>query len=566
MDRRQFLEQAAAASLGTTAWSQGRARGAEPEASVGRGDAGGLVLYNGIRLPSPWPPRQLAPLPAREGDLPRVPPPTPSYLTSPPALIPIDVGRQLFVDDFLIAETTLKRTFHRARYHPACPLLRPDQGWEGSVAMPFSDGVWFDPEDRLFKMWYYGGQSPKGVCYATSIDGIRWDKPPLDAKDRRGGTNLVYAGTRDSVTVWLDQEDADPLRRYKMFRPGKGGSEEEGKWGYYHYASPDGIRWQESGYRTGSCGDRSTAFWNPFRKVWVYSLRDATWRGGKGMPRHRLYWESRGWAAGPTWDVKGDGPLPNLWAYADALDLPDPDLPLRTELYNLDAVAYESVLLGLFTIWRGDPEKEIPEGRPKRNSVSLGFSRDGFHWSRPDRRPFYGYSDRKDAWNYGNVQSAGGGCLVVGDELYFYCSGRSGHENSTGLAVLRRDGFASMDADAHGGSLTTPPVWFTGKHLFVNAVAVGGTLTAEVLDEGGRVIAPFARSNCVPVRADGTRLAVTWRGAEDLSAVSGRPARFRFHLEAGELYAFWTSPSSSGVSNGYVTAGGPGFSGPVDVG
>jgi hypothetical protein len=39
-------------------------------------------------------------------------PTAPPYLTSPPEVIPIDVGRQLFVDDFLIAETTLKRTFH----------------------------------------------------------------------------------------------------------------------------------------------------------------------------------------------------------------------------------------------------------------------------------------------------------------------------------------------------------------------------------------------------------------------------------------------------------------------
>src|SRR4051812_38503784 len=77
---------------------------------------GDEVLYNGIRLPAPWPP------PGKVGPEPMAVP----YLDAPPAVIPIDVGRQLFVDDFLIAKTDLARTFHRAEYHPATPVLRPD--------------------------------------------------------------------------------------------------------------------------------------------------------------------------------------------------------------------------------------------------------------------------------------------------------------------------------------------------------------------------------------------------------------------------------------------------------
>src|SRR6516225_8301166 len=86
---------------------------------------------------------------------------TPPYLKSPPAVIPIDLGRQLFVDDFLVEQTTLRRTYHHPRPHRRNPILKPDKPWEGkgsaSMAMVFSDGVWFDPKDRLFKMWYLGG-------------------------------------------------------------------------------------------------------------------------------------------------------------------------------------------------------------------------------------------------------------------------------------------------------------------------------------------------------------------------------------------------------------------------
>ena len=73
----------------------------------------------------------------------------------------------------------------------------------------------------------------------------------------------------------------------------------------------------------------------------------------------------------------------------------------------------------------------------------------GWNWSRPDRRGFCPISENKGDWHYGNVQSAGGCCLVVGDQLWFYCSGR-GKGHVTSLAVLRRDGFASLDASARG--------------------------------------------------------------------------------------------------------------------
>src|SRR5262249_24812334 len=133
------------------------------------------------------------------------------------------------------------------------------------------------------------------------------------------------------------------------------------------------------------------------------------------------------------------------------------------------------------------------------------------------RRAFIPVSENHGDWNWGNVQSAGGCCLVVGDQLWFYVSGRAGVRGSpasgvcsTGLATLRRDGFASMDADAAGGTLTTRPVRFRGKHLFVNANAAAGELRAEVLDASGKALEPFTLANCEPARGDRTLLAVRW--------------------------------------------------------
>ena len=168
--------------------------------------------------------------------------------------------------------------------------------------------------------------------------------------------------------------------------------------------------------------------------------------------------------------------------------------------------------------------------------------------------------------------------MVVGDKLYFYVSGRRGRPGtsepgvcSTGLAILRRDGFASMDAGAAvprvrrvspvspPDTLTTRPLRFTGRYLFVNVDAPDGELRVELLDREARPIAPFSTEACHAVRGDTTRARVTWSGAADLARLSGEVVRLRFHLTRGRLYAFWVSPSMEGSSGGYVGAGGPGY-------
>ena len=565
IDRRAFLKAATAGALGLS-WngSASATEGATSAAAPAAGPvAGGTTLYNGIRLGDPWPPAWRS-LPER--------PISPPYLVDPPSVVPIDVGRQLFVDDFLIQETSLARTFHRTRYYEHNPVLRPTTPWEkfdesavrthtrsNPAAMVFSDGVFYDPAARLFKMWYMGGYS-QNTCYATSADGLTWDKPALDY---RPGTNIVWSGLRDSSTVWLDHDATDPRQRYKMSI--YNGSEAR----LLLYVSRDGIHWGDIAAKSGPSGDRTTFFYNPFRKVWVFSLRDNV----AGYGRVRRYWETADFVAGSRWAAN----QPVLWTSADDEDLRRPDYGVHPELYNLDCVAYESLFIGLFTIFRGERDD-----REKPNEVAIGFSRDGFHWARPDRDAFIPVSEQVGDWNWANVQSAGGGCLIVGDELHFYVSGRHGVPGTsapgvcaTGLATLRRDGFVSMDhpgspehverVDRAPGTLVTRPVRFSGRHLFVNVNTSDGELRVEILDRNGRVIAPYSSGNCAAVHTDSTCARVTWADAPDLSRLAGEVVRFRFHLRHGQLYAFWVSPSESGASHGYVAAGGPGFPGTTDT-
>jgi len=135
----------------------------------------------------------------------------------------------------------------------------------------------------------------------------------------------------------------------------------------------------------------------------------------------------------------------------------------------------------------------------------------------------------------------------------------------TGLATLRRDGFASIDAGQDGGLLTTKLVTFDGRHLFVNADTISGELRVEVLDSHGTVVDPYSADNCVPMSIDGTRQMVMWEGSDDLSSLRSTPLRFRFHLTNGSLYSFWMSHERNGASNGFVAAGGPGLKGSMDM-
>jgi hypothetical protein len=529
------------------------------------------ILYNGIKLPKVWPPRSIDPKSLEVMPVP--------YLVHPPMVIPIDVGRQLFVDDFLIESTDLKRSFHKAQKYEGNPVLWPQTEIElnrsrNAVACPKSGGVWWDSSQKLFRMWYEAGWL-NTVCTATSHDGIHWDRPDLDAFP---GSNRVLDPTilPDSWSVFPDYNGTDPKGLWKMFLRGPDAMALSKGQGLL-MVSPDGIHWSKP-VESGVTGDRSTMFYNPFRKKWVYSIRWST--GGTNSVRSRHYWECDDFLKGAKWDAPTIGTVskpnsPVFWARTDRLDLPDPEFKVPSQLYNLDAVAYESLMLGVYEIYHNPGGA----GLPKTTELNLAYSRDGFHWHRPDREMFIPAS-RRDLWDRGYVQSVGGLCLVHGDQLWFYYSGFQGNpskagkhwtENgeydrgSTGVAFLRRDGFISVDARKKSGTLTTRPVTFKGQYFFVNTDCPEGVLRVEIMDENNKVIAHFSAKNCEPIKTDKTLQAIQWKGVADLSSLKGKVVKFKFYLTNGKLYSFWVSPDKTGASYGYVGAGGPGFDGLIDT-
>ena len=400
---------------------------------------------------------------------------------------------------------------------------------------------------------------------------------PFDTMSKAGNSVYPFAGDKnriDCTSVVLDH-NGDASERFKWFSTDRNETTEQ--WNLTYRISSDGIHWSTPQSEVSIWGDRTTIFYNPFRDVWVCSQRTESADG----KRNRSYVE--GTSAADLMSKVTYNDMDNVygesvhWVGADPLDPRHTD-PLHShiepELYNLDAMPYESIMIGQFAIWQG-PRNGVCGDLwvQKRNDILLGFSRDGFHWDRPDRTRFIACTWDESSWRFGNVQSCVGSPLVVGDELYFYFNSRPkpvpadpgwDHDFHTGLATLRRDGFASMDATGTQ-TLTTRPVSFQGKYLFVNVDCPAGSLKVEVLNEASQVISPFTLANCDAISADTTLIKVTWGANDALSALAGQPIRFRFTLTDGSLYAFWVSPDASGASYGYVGGGGPGFTGPVDT-
>lgn len=532
----------------------------------------GELLYNGIRLPEIWPPEHLDP----RGEEPM---PVP-YLDHPPKVIPIDVGRQLFVDDFLIEQTDLQRTFHQPRKHEGNPVFKPQTEPEMKAAewvLTGNGGLFYDPQDKLFKLFYTAGWRG-GLALATSTDLIHWKRPDLGLP--AGGNLILAAGLKwngkaaletagSDNCVWLDLNADHAHERLKYLTCWMHVADnQERPPGFHHtfQTSADGRAWSPELRTTTAAHDYSTFFHNHFRDVWVASIR---YNNDSPRARRRKYFESREFAGLADWNQAV------YWTGADRLDLPEPAGAYPgagdpAQLYGLNGVAYESLMIGMHYIHRG-PGNEIAgkERVPKLIDLELGFSRDGFHWHRPHRRGFIQGSRQEGSWDRGYLLGAAGVFVIHDEQLVFPYTGCAGVTStgdrgiykggSIGIATLRRDGFASMDA-VRPGTLTTRLLTFSGSHLFVNTATAPDALRVELLDEHGKVLATSQ-----PTGGDQTRLHVRWQERDDLAAFAGKPVRFRFTLNQGGLYAFWVTPAPQGSSGGYLAAGGPDYAGIKDT-
>ena len=460
------------------------------------------VQPSGITLTSPWPPNNLTTATFYSNPPQRTRPPP--YLKSPPRTVCLGVGRQLFIDNYLIdsRRTTLRKSWHEATVL-RLDAITPDRAWEVGggarrTARPFGGASLLDPRDQTVRLFYrcgWRGTTGK-TCVALSKDGLRFTKPDL-SKGARIEKGLRSDHSHSNVVLESKFVEAFEVAYDFLATPPR-------YWAlrmeymthgtrvlpYVPYESSDGLHWRKQRNETARLvmADRSTFFLNPLRDppVWVFSLRENLCEGGpSGHMRARRYWER---PHGRPFDMRAYAPFVKKYFQCESWRAGEPvpwfaidrhDCGAREcDVYNVDGIAYESILIHGLAILNGP----YHGGELKNNSAHLGFSRDGFHMVRPPppRRAFIRLPDATQELGGGrgrgggplmgisNVQLASGSPIVSGSSLLFYFGygasegfslGKRGqvgvyskYVEATGVARLRRDGFVGLVPPLDGSS------------------------------------------------------------------------------------------------------------------
>ena len=473
--------------------------------------------------------------------------------------------RQLFVDNYVVEHMdNLTKTLHQPAKHEANPVLKADRPWEGNVDWA---SVIHDEEERLFKTWYL---TANGLAYATSKDGIHWDKPSLGVREWGGNKdNSLVRPVVVSPTTIKDPYETRPDRKYKMF------ALETRPYAMYVAFSPDGIRWQRrdqpvlTSANDPGMNDRPTMMQDHQRRRFIALLKRELINphgGGDWGFIHRCR----------TVSVSDDFERwtnPVLTLRPDDMDPPD------LQIYGLVGFNYEGQYLGLADIYRSGASG------PNQRTVEtqLACSRDGEVWWRAGGRRTFIPLGPEGSWDRFGVYPNNCAPIRVGNELFIYYDGDSrrhqtgsvpsqrrgepwfapGHPedpplepgvaiSGVGLAHLRVDGFVSLDAGPRPGRLLTRPLIFAGRNLHVNVDSRQGNIKAEILevepveseDPGwnwklGNPAPGFDLAACIPVQGDSTDAIVRWRGNPTLEPFTGRPMVIRFQLTQASLFSFW---------------------------
>ncbi|UCD29561.1 MAG: hypothetical protein JSV03_03510 [Planctomycetota bacterium] len=435
---------------------------------------------------------------------------------------------QLFVDDYLISiKYKVARKYHPFEKYAGNPIVMPDKPWEKNTAKCCM--VLPNEERTGFRMWY-SCWAPKNdpdrghALYAISKDGITWEKPNLGLIPWKvnGSTenNIISVTGCVAHTPWNDLES-----QYTTIAFGS----------YKVMSSPDGFKREritKESVITGG-GDVGRFHWDPHTNSYRGYVKVA--RKVRGL-RRRSVGFSKSTTPFEPW------PKLRLVLAPDDYDdrwVKEEGSIHRTHFYGLTPFSYETMYFGFLWIFRAHDDEGYFFGPIFTELVT---SRDGIHWRRqdPPRTPMIDIG-APGAWDDGMVASAA--LVVDGDRFLAYYTGYDDtHDilpmhSSIGLATLRKDGFASIDAGASEGKLTTKRLTGTNGPLHVNYNAKNGWLRVEFLDEDGQVIPGYGEEDCNFLRGESVDKKVIWSEKTELPA-DHASLRLRFIMQNASLYSF----------------------------
>lgn len=453
--------------------------------------------------------------------------------TAPEPLIRIASDRQLFVDDDLIAQ--VKEV--ALRLHPPMPrevTLRMERPWEGITS--WASVVIKDGE--RYRMWYRADPDRRVLsrnavrtytAYAESSDGIVWERPDLGLFEFQGSgkNNLLWAGPGGNMSVFKDEKPGIPSsERYKAITRARGA---------YGLISPDGIHWrllQQDPVLTGGLFDsHNIVFQDPWAHHYVYFGRGfapapegktSDMKEGIRRIRRSLSKDFRNWTALEFIDM-GQKPLDHLYTNA--------------------AAPYERAR-GIYLMFpkRFVPERRFDSSWPLQGQSDIVFasSRDGLHWDRSFLEAFVRPGLDSRNWHERAI-AMGQGIVQTGpDELsMYYFENAKTDSCRIRRCTVRPDGFVSVNAKYGGGELTTRPLVFEGKNLYLNySTSAVGFIRVEVQDNTGHPLAAYDERASTEIFGDELDRRVSWTSGAQVGVLQGKPVRLRFVMKDADLFSF----------------------------
>jgi hypothetical protein len=299
-------------------------------------------------------------------------------------------------------------------------------------------------------------------------------------------------------------------------QPGKNWHQGETPGGLYAFASPDGIHWkkmQDTPVITkGAFDSQNLAFWDVTRNRYASFSRIFTnkVRAIQSMTSTDFL----SWSDGVAHQYAKDVPFEHFYTSAT---VPCPTAPhLFLSFPKRFATTREKV-------------KGHIGGKGVSDAVFMS-SRDGTHWDRPFLEAWVRPGPDLQNWTERSNMTACGIYDPGDGEWSLYISEHYRHpDHRIRRLTLRKQGFASMHADAKGGSFTTKPLKVTGSKILLNsATSATGSLVIEALDETGAVAAKSAE-----IYGDEFEANVL-----DVSKLSGKTITLRVTMKDADLYAW----------------------------
>lgn len=447
--------------------------------------------------------------------------------------------RELFVDDYLIDSL---KTAELQMHSPVDEgeVLSFNLPWEGA----FSAYVTILQDEDIYKAYYRGvptagndGNSSEVTCYATSRDGIHWEKPHLGIHEIVGNknNNIILADAAPfthNFSPFIDRNPAaKPEERFKAL----GGTS---KSGLVAFVSPDGVHWKKMQeapvFTQGAFDSQNVAFWSESENQYVCYFRSWTgdgYQGFRSVSRTTspdfIHWtdpEPMGFGNRPYEHLYTQQTSPYFRAPHIYLAIGARFMPNRKVISDEEAEK-----LGVNPKYYNDCSDAI-----------LMSSRGGNRYYRQFMesliRPGIGLQNWVSRSNYPALNLVQTGP----EEMSLYVN----QDYAQPSAHLRRysmrlDGLASLSAGYEGGEMLTRPFTFEGDKLELNlSTSAAGEVKVELLDAEGNKLPGYSLEECRPLIGNLIAKTVYWNNNADVSELAGKSLRMRIRLKDADVFSF----------------------------